>query len=198
MKFEFNRHPLLEGRHAFLGASKSSWIRYTQEKMLATLDTRFAAIHGSRLHNWAAETIKLGIKQINSGQTINTYINDAISYRMQPEVLLRYSDNAFGTADAISFRRERKHDNMVLRIHDLKTGANRAHMEQLYVYAAFFCLEYGSKLDFKPHDLYIELRIYQNDEIEIQVADPTIVVHIMDVIQTFDQMIEEKKAGEED
>lgn len=48
--------------------------------------------------------------------SVNAFVNDAIGYRMDPEVLLYYSDNAFGTADAISFI------DGVLRIFDLKTG----------------------------------------------------------------------------
>ena len=69
---------------------------------------------------------------------------------MTPEQILFYSDNCFGTADAIAFRGD------LLRIHDLKTGAIPAHMEQLEVYAALFCLEYK----IKPADIRMELRLY--------------------------------------
>ena len=48
----------------------------------------------------------------------------------------------------------------LLRIQDLKTGKVPAHMEQLMIYAALFCLEYG----IKPTDIDMELRIYQNDD----------------------------------
>ena len=50
--------------------------------------------------------------------------------KMTPEQILYYSDNCFGTADAILFR------NNFLRIHDLKTGKIPAHMEQLEIYAS--------------------------------------------------------------
>lgn len=65
-------------------------------------------------------------------KTLNMYVNDAIGFKMIPEQILFYSENCFGTADTIMFR------NRFLRIHDLKTGAIPAHMEQLKIYAALF------------------------------------------------------------
>jgi hypothetical protein len=114
------------------------------------------------------------------------YVNDAIGYRMKPEQVLYYSDNCFGTADAISFR------NNFLRIHDLKTGVTPAKMEQLLIYAALFCLEYR----IKPSDIEIELRIYQNDDYIF--ANPTAedIVPIMDKIITFDKLIDKLKYEE--
>jgi hypothetical protein len=90
-----------------------------------------------------------------------------------------YSDNCFGTADCIAFRRG------VLRIHDLKTGSLIASEHQLEAYAALFCLEY----QIKPFEIEIELRIYQNDEVRIYEADPDLIFHIMDKIITFDRRI---------
>ena len=103
---------------------------------------------------------------------------------MKPEQILYFSDNCFGTADAISFR------NNMLRIHDLKTGANPAHIEQLMIYAALFCLEYG----YKPSDIKIELRIYQNDQVLIDVPDSQEIEWVMDRIKIADRIIEETKA----
>jgi hypothetical protein len=103
---------------------------------------------------------------------------------MAPEVVLMYSDNAFGTADAISFKRN------VLRISDLKNGVNQTNEIQLEVYAAFFCLEY----DYKPFELDgIELRIYQNDEIREYDAEATTILSIMSKIITFDKRIKQLK-----
>ena len=115
------------------------------------------------------------------------YVNDAIGYRMTPEQVLYYSENCFGTADSISFK-----DNL-LRIHDLKTGVTPAHMEQLEIYAALFCLEYK----IKPADIDIELRIYQSDD--ILVFNPTVedIVPIMDKIITSDKIISEIKEEED-
>lgn len=132
----FNDHSKLEGLHAPFSPSKASWIRYTDEKALDVLQNMKAAAMGTRLHAWAKETIDLGIKQPKSKKTLSAYVNDAIGFKMNTEVVLFYSTRFFGTADAISFR-----DN-TLRIHDLKTGKTPVHMEQLEIYAALFCLEY--------------------------------------------------------
>ena len=119
----FNDHSKLEGLHAPFSPSKASWIRYTDEKALDVLQNMKAAAMGTRLHAWAKETIDLGIKQPKSKKTLSAYVNDAIGFKMNTEVVLFYSTRFFGTADAISFR-----DN-TLRIHDLKTGKTPVHME---------------------------------------------------------------------
>lgn len=108
------------------------------------------------------------------------YINDAIGYRMRPEQVLYYSDNCFGTADAISFKKN------LLRIHDLKTGVSPTSMKQLEVYAALFCLEY--KLH--PNDIRIELRIYQLDKVLVHEPPSEDIMYIMDKIVNFDKRIE--------
>ena len=168
----FNRHENLEGLHAPFGASKSSWLRYDDNKAVIVFQNMRAAEVGTRLHEWAKTTIDLGIKQPRSKKTIYNYVNDAIGFKMDTEVVLFYSPYFFGTADAICFR------NNFLRIHDLKTGTTPVHMEQLLIYAALFCLEYK----IKPGEIQIECRIYQNDD--ILVANPTAedIVPIMDKI----------------
>jgi hypothetical protein len=105
---------------------------------------------------------------------------------MSPEVVLMYSENCFGTTDAICFR-----DGM-LRIHDLKTGMTPAHIEQLYIYEALFCLEY----DVRPQDIESELRLYQFNEIKSEGPDPKDIQGIMDKIKLFDKIITEMKANE--
>ena len=175
----FNKHSNLAGQHAFLSASKYHWINYDDEKLDRTFASAMAAQRGTELHAFAHDAIRLGIKMPRSRQTINLYINDAIGYRMTPELVLYYSDNCFGTADAISFRRGQ------LRIHDLKTGVTATSEHQLEVYAALFCLEYRMK----PIEIETELRIYQNDDVQIFEADPDVIFHIMDKIITFDKRI---------
>lgn len=183
---DFNAHFDLEGKHAFLGASKYSWINYDKEK-LSTAYTRFLATQkGTILHDFAADCIRLAQKLPKSKKTLNSYVNDAIGFKMRPEQCLYYSDNCFGTADAILFR-----DNQ-LRIHDLKTGVTPAHMQQLEVYTALFCLEYGVN----PRDIDIELRMYQSDEIIINEPDPEYIQNIMEKIIMFDKHIEILKIGE--
>lgn len=182
----FNKHLNLEGQHAFLGASKYHWINYDEEKLAQSYLNFLATQRGTELHAFAADCIRLGQKLPKSKKTLNLYVNDAIGYKMTPEQPLLYSENAFGTADAISFRKD------FLRIHDLKTGVTPASMHQLEVYVALFCLEYK----IKPADIGIELRIYQSDQ--VLVHEPTVedIVPIIDKIIIFDKCI--KKIREEE
>lgn len=176
----FTKHSNLEGLHAPFGASQSAWLRYDDEKILATYNNMKAKEMGTRLHAWAKETIDLGIKQPRSKKTIYAYVNDAIGYKMDTEVILFYSPRFFGTADSICFR------NGMLRIHDLKTGVTKVHMEQLMIYAALFCLEYK----IKPTDIEIELRIYQSDEVLYHNPAAEDIKSIMDRIIYLDKMLE--------
>lgn len=176
----FKKHSNLEGLHAPFGASKSSWLRYDDEKIINYLKNMQAKERGTRLHAWAAETIELGIKQPRSKKTLYSYVNDAIGFKMSTEVVLYYSDFFFGTADAICFR------NNMLRIHDLKTGVTPVHMKQLEIYAALFCLEYKVK----PGEIDMELRIYQNDEILYHKPTAEDILPIMDKIIHMNKMLE--------
>lgn len=177
----FNDHSRLTGKHAFLSASKYHWINYDEDKLSRVFTARMASQRGTDLHAFALDAIRLGVKLPKSAKTLHLYVNDAIGYRMTPEQILFYSDNAFGTCDTISFRKNK------LRIHDLKTGLHPCSVHQLEVYAALFCLEY----QFKPFDIEIELRIYQNDEVQIYEGDPDVITHIMDKIVTFDKRLNE-------
>ena len=176
----FTKHSNLEGLHAPFGASQSAWLRSDYEKLLAPSLNMKAKEKGTRLHAWAKETIELGIKQPRSKKTIYAYVNDAIGYKMDTEVVLFYSPRFFGTADSICFR------NGTLRIHDLKTGVTKVHMEQLMIYAALFCLEYK----IKPSDIEIELRIYQSDEVLYHNPTAESISSIMDRIVYLDKMLE--------
>lgn len=175
----FNRHSNLEGRHAFLSASKYHWLNYDEEKLISAFQNSLAVKRGTELHDFAERAITLGIKLPKSKKTLNMYVNDAIGFQMTPEQPLYYSENCFGTADAISFR------NNFLRIHDLKSGVTPAHMEQLMIYAALFCLEYAVD----PKSIDIELRIYQTDEVDIFNPDPQDILGIMDKIIFFDKRL---------
>lgn len=191
----FNSHFRLEGRHAFLSASKYHWIRYTDERFIDYIRTASRASYGVQLHDLASKMIRLGVKLEDSNKTLNMYVNDAIGYHMTPEVLLYYSDNAFGTADAIWFGETEVEGKkqLLLRIHDLKTGTSRSSVDQLNVYAAFFCLEYN----FVPGEIAMEFRIYKDDNVEIYEGDATEIAYIMSRIVTFDRMFNEQaKDGE--
>ena len=182
----FNDHWKLKDKHAFLGASQCSWLNYDEERLVAVYQNMMAKERGTRLHAFAAECISLNQKLPRSNKTLNLYVNDAIGYHMTPEQILYYSDNCFGTADAILFK------NNFLRIHDLKTGVGKTHIEQLEIYAALFCLEYK----FDPEKIGMELRIYQNDEVRIHQPLPEEIRSIMNQIIEFDKIIEKVKMRE--
>ena len=180
---KFNNHRNLEGKHAIFSASQPAWLRYDDEKLVTVFNNLKAKEQGTKLHAWAKETIDLGIKQPKSKKTIYNYVNDAIGFGMDTEVVLYYSERVFGTADAICFR------NNMLRIHDLKTGKGPVHLEQLMVYAALFCLEYK----IKPETIDIELRIYQNDDILIHNPSYEEIREIMDLIVRFDKLLQQEE-----
>jgi len=182
----FNSHLDLSGRHAFLSPSSYHWLNYTDQKLEARFISAMAAKRGSDLHNLAHEAIRLGVKLSRTNKSLSTYVNDAIGFKMLCEQPLFYSENCFGTADTICFRRNK------LRIHELKTGITSTSEHQLEVYAALFCLEYS----IDPFEIEIELRIYQRDEIKVFLPHPEIIINIMNRIIDFDQQIEEMKASD--
>ena len=172
-------HSRLTGKHALLGASNYHWLNYDADRLTNAVLNYQAKERGTRLHAFAAECIDLKQKLPKNKKTLNTYVNDAIGFRMDTEQVLYYSDNCFGTADAISF------NDGFLRIHDLKTGAVPAHMEQLFIYDALFCMEYHVK----PKDILIENRIYQNDDVLIETPTADIIDPIIEKIKEFDKII---------
>lgn len=178
----FNEHLSYNGLHCPFSPSQSAWLRYDDDKAVEIYNNRKAAELGTRLHEWAKNTIDLGIKQARSNRTLCAYVNDAIGFKMSTEVVLFYSERFFGTADAICFR------NGVLRIHDLKTGKGgriETHIEQLEIYAALFCLEYK----IKPGEIEIELRVYKNDQVIIHKPTAEDILPIMDKIVHLDKLL---------
>lgn len=182
---QWKEHSDLEGRHAFLAPSNHSWTNYDDDKLISVYEGNLRKIKGTKLHEWAENTIRLGLAQSRAKKTLYMYVNDAIKYNMRVEQPLAYDKKyCFGTADAII------DDGNLIRIHDLKTGETPASIDQLIKYAALFCLDYG--LD--PHQLMFELRIYQTDEIVIY--KPTVdeiidminnIVHKVDVLRRYDE-----------
>lgn len=179
----FNKHSYLEGKHAFLSASNYHWTNYDEDKLTARYLVAMAAQRGTELHEFACKAINLGVRLPKSNKTLNMYVNDAIGFKMQTEQILYYSENCFGTADAISFRKN------FLRIHDFKSGVTPASPRQLEVYAALFCLEYGVK----PSEIEIELRLYQSDEVVVHIPEEEVISGIMNKIIFFDKKIEQLK-----
>lgn len=179
----FNKHPEIEGQHAFLGASKYQWLNYDEEKLAQTYINSLAVIKGTETHKFARLCIERRQKLPSSKLTLNMYVNDAIGFNMIPEQPLLYSWNCYGTCDAISFSKN------TLRIHDLKTGSTPASMNQLKIYAAFFCMEYN----INPTSIKIILRIYQNNEYLEETPEGEEILIIMDKIAKSDILIEKIK-----
>lgn len=186
----FNDHRKLEGCHSFLSPSNYHWIGYSKEKLRKVYLNQFAKERGTKLHTFARDAILYGQKLSNSKKALNRFVNDAIGYRMSPEVVLYYSPNCFGTCDAISYR------DGLLRIHDLKTGETKASFVQLQIYAALFFLEYR---EYDLENTEIELRIYQGSDVYVEKyvnedkKSKSIIKIAMQIIEKFDKEIEKLK-----
>ena len=197
----FNKHSELEGRHAILSPSKPYWFNYDEEALQKYYISCYATEIGTLVHEYASDRISFRMPldpendEAKNGLLMHLmkngipfrvidldrifynlvpYVNDGIGFKMDCEVKLWYSDLCFGTADAISVRKNQ------LRIHDLKTGTTPAHMEQLLAYAALFFLEY--KRDYRPSTMKTELRIYQNQDIVTHQPTPEEIKAAMDSI----------------
>lgn len=177
----FNKHPELDNKHAFMGASKSSWLTKDPDGFREAYLNSFAQAKGTAVHALAHDCIVshttltladthlvdicmykafIPVQAYSSSNILLTlvpFVNDAIGFHMLSEVHLFYNWYCYGTTDAILFDDHSKQ----LRIHDLKTGTLPAHMEQLVIYAALFCLEYHKD----PKDFTTLLQIYQEGNI---------------------------------
>ena len=205
----FNLHLDKAGRHATFSPSAWRWINDDNDALVRRLSSQYAQTVGTILHEIACKHIKYSIKMnkydkknvmlelLSRGipgvvvdmldfdavfENLMTYVNDGVAFRMTPEVVLYYSDNFFGTTDAISYDLKSR----VLRIHDYKSGVIPAHMEQLEIYEALFCLEYRVK----PFDISeMELRIYQNNEVLYHNPEPNDILAVSDKIVSFDKFL---------
>ena len=151
-----------DGAHAVLSASKYHWLDYSDDQLTKYYVNSKAAQRGTELHALAAELIRKKI-EVKGRDTFAMYVNDAIRYRMIPELKLWYSPMCFGTTDAIAYSEKKR----TLRIHDLKSGNTPASMKQLHVYAGLFFLDYN----IKPEQCKTILCIYQNDQISCEEPD---------------------------
>ena len=211
----FNRHLQQEGRHAILSASSWRWLNDDEDSIVRRLCSQYAQVIGTILHDIARKHIRYRIKLnkydkknvmlelLENGipgavidaldfdklfENLMTYVNDGVGFKMHPEVVLYYSDNFFGTADAINFNENER----FLRIHDYKSGTIPAHIEQLKIYAALFCLEYR----FKPSEIDMELRIYQNNEVLYHNPEPDEILEVADKIVSLDKFLNQiRKVG---
>lgn len=213
----YNKHSELIDKHAFLGASRYSWLNKDSDQLLTMYSRQYIQSIGTALHDIARKHIKHRFKLTKNSKkevllsviedyhipgyvidraidydfvfnNLLTYVNDAIGYRMVPEQILYYSKDCFGTTDAIT-PLDATFKSRTLRIHDLKTGTTPAHIEQLLIYAALFFLEYNTK----PGDLDVELRIYQGCEVLCHKAEADDILPVMDRIVTANETIQRLK-----
>lgn len=207
----YNEHSNLAGKHAFLAPSNPAWLNYEDGYLLDRYKNRHAQEMGTLLHALACDLIRNNITLAKTDKKLlsvelqragidrslfdvdflypnfMSYVNDAIGFRMEPEVVLRYSDNCFGTTDAI------KYTPGFLRIHDYKSGTAKAHIEQLMIYAALFCLEYKEQLNLKLADMNFELRIYQYDMSVIVTPTAQEIREVADIIVREDNILTSSK-----
>lgn len=204
----WNRHLNVEGKHALISPSKYYWMYDSAEDFEKRICSSYAQQVGTLLHEEAHDRIFFKYSMLKSDKrnvilnllkggipsvvidnldfdsifsNLTTYVNDAIRLRMDPEVVLYFSENCWGTADSILYDEKKR----ILKIHDLKTGTTPAKIEQLYAYAALFFLEYTYA---KVKDTDICLRIYQNNDIIEEVPDYDRILDIMDIIRRNDKI----------
>ena len=195
----------LKNTHAFCGASNYRWRNYDIEKLIQSKESSYATTIGTLLHAYAASNVEKHFKMQKQDKrgvfryltvehdipetavdidrlfpNLMNYVNDVIGFRMDPEVVLYFSNDFYGTADAISW------EDSILRISDLKTGITPASFLQLENYAAFFCLDYKVK----PSQIEkMEFRIYQNNDIIFAEPDPRILSPIIEQIIEFNRVL---------
>ena len=210
----WNTHSNLVGKHALFSPSGYHWLNYDSkdelfaDQVFKKYKGQFATTIGTVLHEYAEKRIKYRLRMykaeknnvlmylLDAGipmsvidldflfENLMNYVNDSIGYQMDPEVVLFYSENCFGTTDAIYFR------NKELRIHDYKSGIVPAHIEQLLIYSALFCLEYS----IKPLDISTHLRIYQGNEVVDEDPEGEQIQDVMEQIITLDKIVSKWKA----
>lgn len=208
----FTKHSDKVGKHAMLSPSSWRWVRDTPDELIKRLASQYMPVIGTNLHEIACKHIKYCIKMnkydrknvllelLAKGvpsiildaldfdlifENLMLYVNDCIGFKMTPEVVLMYSDNMWGSTDAICFD-ERAH---MLRIHDYKSGFGQVYMEQVMIYEALFCLEY----QVRPEDIENELRIYQANSILYHNPTPDEINEIMDQIVMGDRILQQLK-----
>lgn len=208
----FHNYSNLDGKHARFSPSQPYWLGDTEEGIIKRFRGQYAAQIGTIIHDFARKYIKHGLKLVKSDkknmvlellesdvpgsvidgldidfifENLQSYVNDSVNFRMSPEVHLYFSDNFFGTTDAISFDEKSKK----LRISDLKTGASPSPIEQLIIYTALFCLEYKVN----PFDISTELKMYKNNEILLLEPDPDDISEAMEKIKTFETIIQRER-----
>ena len=186
----FLKHSEIKGLHSFLSPSKHYWINYSEEKLKESYGTYRAQERGTMLHEFAAKCIELRQKLDKKNKTLNMYVNDCIKFNLKPEQPLYFSRNCFGTMDAGNF------EDGIIKVSDYKSGTTPASMDQLKIYVAIMCLEYH--INFKTDVKRAELRLYQNDDVELYLPKPEEIEYIINKIIFSDNIIESLRECLED
>lgn len=178
----FNKHLDIKGLHSFLSPSKHYWINYDEEKLKDSYGSYRAQERGTMLHEFAAKCIELKQKLAIENRTLNMYVNDCIDLNLVPEQPLFYSRNCFGTMDCGNI------EDGIIMVSDYKSGVTPASMDQLKIYVAIMCLEYH--IDFRTDIKRAELRLYQNDDVEISIPSVEEIEYIINKIIFSDNIVE--------
>ena len=121
----WNTHSNLVGKHALFSPSGYHWLNYDMEGeefpdlVFKKYKAQYATIIGSVLHEYAEKRIKYRLRMykteknnvmmylLDSGVPMSVidldsmydnlmhYVNDAIGFQMEPEIVLYYSENCF-------------------------------------------------------------------------------------------------------
>lgn len=216
---QFSHRP---GDHAPFSPSSPSWLNYDDEMVINSYQNKHKSELGTEIHEWSSIQIKLGNKISNAREvsksvktfiykkyekapdyrdmlifnlrylptevygTVKKFVNDSIVEHMESEQEVGYSEKFWGTSDAIKYK------NGLLQVFDLKTGTSQAKPEQLYIYAALYCLQHTVN----PFENLIEIRLYQNDDVYIENPDPKLIMDIMDKIVHLNKVLTKFEGGQ--
>lgn len=204
--FVWNDHKEYEGKHALFSASGYHWLNYDEQTFINKYYSQFSSSIGTIMHQLAHECIVSRVKLNKHDvhlvemflykayipremydpntilETLVPFVTDAIGFRMFSEKVVFVNPYFFGTADAIRYDEQES----VLRIFDLKTGSGPVKMDQLYIYAAEFCLEYH----IDPRKIKrIETRIYQLGGCTMENPTGEQIYEIMELIKKRTELI---------
>ena len=186
---KYNDHRKLEGKHAYLGCSQSSWENRDDDQLVKMYYTKYATEIGTAIHSFAQDCINQRIKlRKNDSRMIDYFLQvvypkltgsyipkGAYDSKLLCETVALFVNDAIGSNmdsevilaydEVYSFGTSDAFccddKEKVIRVHDLKTGLHPVKMTQLLLYAAQYCLEYHKN----PKEYSFELRIYQGGEI---------------------------------
>lgn len=213
----FNAHLELQGKHAQFSPSQSSWLRYSDDKILAKHRNRNRTSLGTELHDFANSQIELSQKVTNIKLMINniaTFIFvkyksiDQIDYGKSLVYSLKeLPGEVFETLklfinDAIGFKMS---SEVVLAYSQRFFGTTDAISFRNNFLRVFDCKSGEGKADFeqllvyvalfcleynfKPSDIQIECRIYQYGEVYPYIPAVDEILPIMDKIISSEKLL---------